>query len=377
MAWMKMLPLLLLASPTLAATGCASPGEVYHIPSGISNSTSDAEFDSCVTGLDAPKVHPINASAFDWWYFDVVSTTPGSLASIVVVFFTSSASALPNMGPSNTTSFAQVSGSFPNGTVFVQQAYGDGATVAVDGNDSSGNWHGIGFSWNYTPAEGYTILIDAPEIDVKGMISFKSVAPAHYPCGPAIAGQNMEVSPHIGWANAIPDATSTVDLTVRGTKLAFNGAGYHDKNWSNQKFVGNVGSWYWGHGRIGPYSIVWFDVLDPSGTEYVSAYAAKDGSIVVASCGQDSIRVRPTGQNSAYPPHISTGNPSGYQIWLDLGEDGVLDMEVRVMAAISPSLDTYTRSMGTITGRLVPRGEDSGGEVMTGIALFEQFKLIE
>jgi hypothetical protein len=55
------------------------------------------------------------------------------------------------------------------------------------------------------------------------------IAPAHYPCGPAVAGQNMEVGPHIGWANAIPDAASTVELTINGTKLAFAGTGYHDK----------------------------------------------------------------------------------------------------------------------------------------------------
>jgi hypothetical protein len=39
----------------------------------------------------------------------------------------------------------------------------------------------------------------------------------------------MEVGPHIGWANAIPDAASTVELTINGTKLAFAGTGYHDK----------------------------------------------------------------------------------------------------------------------------------------------------
>lgn len=37
------------------------------------------------------------------------------------------------------------------------------------------------------------------------------------------------MGPHIGWANAIPDAVSTVDLVVDGTRLDFTGAGYHDK----------------------------------------------------------------------------------------------------------------------------------------------------
>lgn len=38
----------------------------------------------------------------------------------------------------------------------------------------------------------------------------------------------MEMLPHIGWANAIPDAVTRVDLTVGGTQVRFTGVGYHD-----------------------------------------------------------------------------------------------------------------------------------------------------
>lgn len=150
------------------------------------------------------------------------------------------------------------------------------------------------------------------------------------------------------------------------------------QNWSDQPFTANVASWYWGHGRIGPYSIVWFDFLAVNGTEFVSAYAAKDGEIVVASCASDSIRVRPTlgGINATYPPHLSTPNPSGYTVTLDLGAEGVLDMNVSVSAPLFlPPIDQYTRSVGNITGRLVTGG--TPGELMSGIALFEQFKMTE
>jgi hypothetical protein len=61
------------------------------------------------------------------------------------------------------------------------------------------------------------------------LIGFIKVAPAHYPCGPNEPGQNLEVSPHIGWANAIPDANATIDFVVRGRPLKFTGYGYHDK----------------------------------------------------------------------------------------------------------------------------------------------------
>ena len=35
--------------------------------------------------------------------------------------------------------------------------------------------------------------------------------------------------PGIGSANAVPDAKATVDFDIAGTKLAFEGVGYHDK----------------------------------------------------------------------------------------------------------------------------------------------------
>ncbi|KAJ6561271.1 hypothetical protein B0H10DRAFT_1966618 [Mycena sp. CBHHK59/15] len=357
------------------ASSSRIPDHVYHIPSALQNTSSQAQFISSSTGPDAPKVHPINGSAFDWWYFDVVSTD--SLASVVVVFYTTSAAAFPFLGPLNSAVVAQISGSFANGTLFTAMVEGDAATVEVKENSgTSGAWHGTGFTWMFDPASGYSISIDAPEIGVVGTISFKSAAPAHYPCGPVAVGQNLEVGPNIGWANAIPDAVSAVHLTVNGTKLAFTGAGYHDKNWSDQIFQQNVASWYWGHGRVGAYSIVWFDFLALNGTEYVSAYVAKGGKIVAASCEATSIRVRPTGQNATYPPVISTGNPSGYNISLALSEHWALELNVSVVLQVASTPGpVYTRSLGTISGSVVPVGGGVAKESMTGVALFEQFKL--
>ncbi|KAJ7142929.1 hypothetical protein C8R44DRAFT_568841, partial [Mycena epipterygia] len=331
----------------------AFASRVYDIPAAVSNGSSTAQFISAATGLDAPKIHPVNSSAFDWWYFDVVSTDPSSLASVVVVFYTTTATAFPFFVPLDSVTWAEIDVSFPNGTVFRAAATADGATVTVDENVSSGNWNGSGFSWTHTGLSQYTIVVDVPDMGIKGTIKFHSVAPAHYPCGPVAAGQNMEVGPGIGWANAIPDAASTVELTVGGTKLAFTGIGYHDKNWSNQVFTANVASWYWGHGRLGPYSIVWFDFLALDGTEYVSAYAAKYGHIIAASCASNSVRVRPTGENATYPPVLSTGTPSGYHITLEVAHDGILEMDVSVTGIlVDDVLSEYTRSVGDITGFL-------------------------
>ncbi|KAJ7659595.1 hypothetical protein DFH06DRAFT_965437, partial [Mycena polygramma] len=323
----------------------------------VSNRSSTAHFTASAHGLDAPKVQPVNASAFDWWYFDAVSTDPRSHASVTVVFHTSAASAFPFLPPSDTTTVAQISGSFLNGTLFSVTMGAKGATVTADENFSSGDWRGTGLGWTHSGDGTYTVLVDAPHVGMQGRITFRSIAPAHYPCGPGSAGQTMEVAPGIGWASAIPDAVSTVELTVNGSKLEFKGAGYHDKNWSNQAFTSNVAAWYWGHGRLGPYSIVWFDYLAHGGTEHVSAYAAKDGQIVTASCAALSARVRLSAKNSAFP---LPGPSSGYHVTLDLGKAGTLEVDVSVMEKV---VDTpvYTRSVGAISGEVVPIGGYSEG----------------
>lgn len=62
-------------------------------------------------------------------------------------------------------------------------------------------------------------------------------APAHYACGPNQPGVNLEVSPNVGWANAMPDADAVVNFTIGGRALQFNGVGYHDKVSLNSTFI--------------------------------------------------------------------------------------------------------------------------------------------
>jgi hypothetical protein len=38
----------------------------------------------------------------------------------------------------------------------------------------------------------------------------------------------MEIMPHVGWSNAIPDGVAQVELEINGKKIEFKGRGYHD-----------------------------------------------------------------------------------------------------------------------------------------------------
>jgi hypothetical protein len=130
--------------------------------------------------------------------------------------------------------------------------------------------------------------------------------------------------------------------------------------------------WYWGHGRVGPYSVVWFDSLDLNGTEYGSAYVAKDNTILVANCDLSSIRVRPKEENATYPPGSDIGFPSSYHITLDLGAEGVLEIDAIVVESLMP-VPSYGRFVGNLTGSITPVG-GAGGNLMSGVALFEQYR---
>ena len=114
-------------------------------------------------------------------------------------------------------------------------------------------------------------------------------------------------------------------------------------------------------------SIVWFDVLGKDGTEYFSSYAAKDGKIIASRCGDGSIKVRPTGKNSQYPPKITSGNPEGLHIDLDLGDEGMLRVDVKANVVLADAF-LYSRFSGMLSG-----GVD-GGPQYTGVSVYEEFK---
>lgn len=195
------------------------------------------------------------------------------------------------------------------------------------------------------------------------------VSPPHYPCDPYVSGVSQEIIPGVFWANAVPDADATAHFTVDGESLKFEGLGYHDKNWGIVPLREGVAmkTWYWGHGRVGPYSIVWFDTLTNDGLEHFSSWITKDGEIFVQSCEQDSIVVRPWGENSEYPPPRGSGVPGGYSLRYDLGADGIFVANF-TSEALNFGSPVYGRYVGSIVGGM------EGGEQFEGKALCEQFQ---
>ncbi|RAK80157.1 uncharacterized protein BO72DRAFT_503028 [Aspergillus fijiensis CBS 313.89] len=361
-----LLTLPLLLGPALSTQVCPRLPGIQTFPTTAQAGPANGRFTSCDNAFDSPKVQTVNATTYDWWYFDAIGSD--GVSSLAVVFFLeanrSGFSVTENF---TNVDFVQISGTFANGTTFADFLFADeAALVATMGDGSSGRWPGTGASWAGSPdLSDYFVTLEASHLGFEGTFSMHSVAPPHYPCSPKRANQPLEVLPGVGWANSVPDADVTVNMTVQGSPLSFIGTGYHDKNWGVTPFTTAVGSWYWGHARMGPYSLVWLDALDPNQTEYASGYVAYQGQIVHAACG--AMKVRPTGANVSFPPQGDDALPQGFRIEVDLGEErgGVLEAELAANLA-TLAKPGYGRWIGTVNGSV-------GGVQFEGVSGYEMF----
>jgi len=138
---------------------------------------SEVQFTSCASGADSPRVFPINATTFDWWYFDAVSDN--GTQALTITFFTSSYIGF---------SFDLANAIDPlNVYVFVN--YGDGSepvsfpvaatsvTVNTVGNGASGQWTGSGINFQgASDLSTYTVTFNNPSLGLEGTFTLKSVS---------------------------------------------------------------------------------------------------------------------------------------------------------------------------------------------------------
>ncbi|RYP62738.1 hypothetical protein DL769_007197 [Monosporascus sp. CRB-8-3] len=269
-----------------------------------------------------------NSSSYDYWWFSLVSTEDASALNLV--FY--NAGDIGNPQPLA----VEVSGLFPNGTRFLTQVLEpEGAVISNGPQGISAQWLGLKAGFRGTnlekPNVTYEVNFDSPELGIVGNIELKSVselsltiigflidlnnvqiAPAHYPCDLNIPGVTQLHLERFFWSNAVPDADVVVDVNINGTAMNFKGIGYHDKNWGDKTVLKSPKFWDWGHARLGPYSVVWYDLLDYSDKEYYRSFVSKDGEVLVVSCADNSVITRPWGSNTTWP-RLGVSTPS--QAW--------------------------------------------------------------
>ena len=145
----------------------------------IQTGDSTAQFVSGVSGLDGPKIDPeINATSFDWWYFDAVSED--NSCAVVIVFYMTTDLGFPFVPPLSALS-VDIFATFEDGTLVflplndLPLSAGE-ATVVTDDDGSSGVWKGTGFEWVGAPdLSKYVVKIDSPLLDINGTLVLTSV----------------------------------------------------------------------------------------------------------------------------------------------------------------------------------------------------------
>ncbi|KAF4544069.1 uncharacterized protein LTHEOB_6735 [Lasiodiplodia theobromae] len=334
---------------------------VYH------NGTVHVEHLSTPGNLDGFRMlTPAARGSTDFWYFDVFSTSTNETLNIV--FF--------NSGEFRQYAHplaVQVSGTYANGTDFYYEALADAGVTLSNGPDGiTGDWKGVGSFHGSAldkPDVEYTITLDSADMDISGTIVFKSTAPPRYPCDlNGAIGANQNLLPGLYWANAVPDAATTVDLTVKDTTIRFeDGVGYHDKNWGNQSIIDGPRYWDWGHARVGPYSVVWYNLLDYHGNESRKSFVYKDGEVQLLSCSLDSLEVRQMGGKAAWPPTTGLLETDGITVNYTLASGEVLSLEVATELIVRDESGAYQRANGHVKGGIV------GEKTYEGRAHYEEF----
>ncbi|KAF3801973.1 Tyrosinase family protein asqI [Colletotrichum gloeosporioides] len=311
--------------------------------------SGDVHVDFASTSFDGPRLSPgPNATTYDWWYFDAVSTS--SNESISIVFLMASSTAFPSTDTGGPMSVI-VSGSFANGSAFSHTILASGGALIIESEDKdeiNGAWGGGNASFGGRGLDSnetsFKIILNSPKYGVYGSLSLRSTLPSRYPCGLNAPGAEQQVFPGVGWLNPQPDASAIAHFKLGDAALDFSGSGYHDKNWGSVPFTQAVGSWHWGHARIGPYSMVWIDARSPTGDTHRSGLVTKNGTVLLSSCASDSVGVTTWGDGLA-------NSTSGLLLEFGLIEGGHLTMNITRTVVIVNS-PVYLRYLGAVSGRV-------------------------
>ncbi|KAJ0166592.1 hypothetical protein CTA2_6655 [Colletotrichum tanaceti] len=300
-------------------------------------------------GLGGVQIPGPNATSYEGWYFDAVSADLTKAITFGPFLFYGEANPLA----------LKMSISHEDGTFDQFSIPGDKLHVSSLGAGSSAVASDGSYAWYGSPdLSHYRITLDLPEEGISGEIELRST-----PCSDGAPGASFDLNWDVEWVNLIPDAQATVNLKVRGKPYVFSGPGYHDKNFGPYNFIFNLDQWYFGHGRVGDMSVVWFEHVDKQGKVAANAYLARDNRILHSACS--GVSVRPFGEGVVFPvPLGSEAVVDGFAIDIDAGSAGTYRFNATVAKKIDggPGL---ARWVGTLSGGLV------GGDTASGPALWD------
>jgi hypothetical protein len=183
------------------------------------------------------------APNIEWWYFDSLLDDGAKLA---VIFCTKDAS----RDKQPLEPLIEIDLDLPDGRRMMKygrfkaaefEASRDGCDVRIGKYRFAGNLH------------EYTIAGAAEDLSAEVRLE-ATTEPWRPETGHLVFGAEGQTI--FGWSPCVPMGKVTATYRIGSEVHETTGTGYHDHNWMNQEMAHLVDHWYWGRGKVGPYSFV-------------------------------------------------------------------------------------------------------------------------
>lgn len=231
----------------------------------------------------------LNATAFEYWYFDGVSKDATS--GVRVGFYRDPSFLSAGIKSPLWIAVDILSSTSKASSVILAT---DSRVESCDGGIARGTWTGDGMKCEFEFHGGIaktvaTVSVQGKAITgevVYGNYSLKSFSTARYPDGKSYpnAKSSVKLAPLIYWNEGIPAGNVDTRMTINSSTVAFSGDGGFDRNWGpyGWEYIGDY--WWWVRAVVGPYSLVVWRYSSPvDGKMYMYTYLEEAGAIVFKS----------------------------------------------------------------------------------------------
>ena len=217
------------------------------------------------------------APNIEWWYFDSLLDDGAKLA---VIFCTKDASR-PHQP---LEPLIEIDLDLPDGRRLMKygrfkadqfEASRDGCDVRIGEFRFAGDLH------------EYQITAAAEDVSAEVRLE-ATTEPWRPETGHVVFGADGETI--FAWLPSVPMGRVTVTYRIGSEVHEATGTGYHDHNWMNAEMAHLIDHWYWGRGKVGPYSFVtaYITAAKKYGFATIPLYMlAREGKVIA----DDSARV--------------------------------------------------------------------------------------
>lgn len=270
----------------------------------------------------------LNATAWEYWYFDGISTDIKS--GITIIFYRDN-----NLQSAGVAPFrVSIDAFWSSGSKYSRLMWARNSTVKTCGDATRGIWRSKYADATFDSAHGNKdtfIRLDGMSSlgdHLSGTFYLKSTFNARHSKGELYPDHkaSVQVAPLSYWKEGILGGEVTVNFTLNGEKLAFRGIGGASGNYASFSWDSLFSSWWWVRAVAGPFTMsYWKFVSAIDNNTYSYAYLEKKGEQVFTSteqCVGDNVGCTiftPKGQGDGNVKGIFDSIPTGFVIeyWED------------------------------------------------------------